>query len=85
MNRSKPITFLASGAAILLIAVGVASCGGKQRQQLELRARSEAVAGGSRSQARSSTGSQARKEGVSGAAPSPGPPGVIFLERHPPG
>ena len=28
MNRSRPITFLASGAAILLIAVGVASCGG---------------------------------------------------------
>lgn len=28
MNRSTPITFLATAAAILLIAVGVASCGG---------------------------------------------------------
>ena len=28
MNRSRPITFLASGAAILLTAGGVASCGG---------------------------------------------------------
>src|SRR3954464_4590126 len=28
MNRSRPITFLATAAAILLIAVGVASCGG---------------------------------------------------------
>ena len=28
MNRSRPIPFLATAAAILLIAVGVASCGG---------------------------------------------------------
>src|SRR4051812_40124833 len=28
MNRSRPITFIATAAAILLIAVGVASCGG---------------------------------------------------------
>ena len=28
MNRSRPFTFLGTAAAILLIAVGVASCGG---------------------------------------------------------